>query len=139
LETARHAVLSHASRQHRQDLCFAYPPAFDQADHDQQVTPHDGVDRLCLAAPGSAIGSTRWGMQRPQKATSLIVLTFFLFPFRAAVIRSAPPVGTLPSMHPPTTEGAGQIAPSGITRVSQKENMAVSASAKAASQRRVLS
>jgi hypothetical protein len=63
----------------------------------------------------------------------------FLFPFRAAVIRSAPPVGTLPSLHSPTTEGAGQIAPSGVARVSQKENMAVPASAEAASQPGVLS
>ena len=57
---------------------------------------------------------------------------FYDVPLRKAAIR-------LLSLHPPTTEEAGKIAPSGITRVSQKENIAVPASAEAASQRGVRS
>jgi hypothetical protein len=67
LAAARHAVLSHCSRQHAQDLPFAYPPTLDQADQHPKVAHNVEVKTgFFRASPGSAIGFTplRWRWPR---------------------------------------------------------------------------
>jgi hypothetical protein len=121
-----HAVLSHHSGQHLQDLLPTHPPAFNQTDHHPYMLDHRPV------APGRVI---RLRSGASPRRFAFVVLDGLLDPASLpAVILDTPLRGLSFAVGFLAAKGTAQILPTGVAGMGEKENPAMPAPVQASSQ-----